>query len=89
MIHPFHPLYKHEFILLDNRHNWGEERVFYYDENGELKSLPTQWTNVIAQDPFVKKSSGRAYFNINGLIELTEIIKKIKNEKNSEKRCRK
>jgi hypothetical protein len=30
--HPFHPLYGHTFPLLSQRFSWGEERVFFSDQ---------------------------------------------------------
>lgn len=83
--HPFHPLYNQQFTLFDYRINWGEYRVFYFDKDGELKSIPAQWTSVYQPDPFLVISNGRSYFRVRDLLELAELIKKIeeaKEEKN-------
>ena len=81
--HPFHPLYKRKFILIDHRNNWGENRVFFYDATGELKSLPAQWTSVIPPDPFIILSKGVSYFNIKNLIEIVNLIEGVKASKHT------
>ena len=35
------------------RQNWGKDRVWRHDEDGQLFSLPAGWTDVAAADPFV------------------------------------
>ena len=75
--HPFHPLLGKEFTLVTYRFNWGEDRVYYYDHDDELKSLPARWTSVIPEDPFVKISQGKAPFQLHDLIELSQLIENI------------
>jgi hypothetical protein len=72
--HPFHPLFGQHFELLDHRQTWGEDRVYYYDTQGQLKSLPAAWTSVSAADPFVSIAAGRSYFHIASLSELSRLI---------------
>jgi hypothetical protein len=78
--HPFHPLYEQEFILFSHQFTWGENRVYYYSEKGELKSLPAQWTSVYQQEPFVALSNGRSIFHVESLLELVELMKKFKED---------
>ena len=33
---------------------WGENRVFFLDDDATLKSLPTAWTDAAAPDVFVR-----------------------------------
>jgi len=33
--------------------NWAEDRVFFFDEERQLRSLPAAWTDVVGVDPFV------------------------------------
>jgi hypothetical protein len=68
--HPFHPLYQQEYELIDRHHNWGEDRVNYLDARGDLKSIPTRYTNIYAQDPFVSIAQDRAYFRTEDLLAL-------------------
>jgi hypothetical protein len=51
--HPFHPLFGRQVEFVARRRNWGEDRVYYPDEGGELGSLSTAWTDVAEVDPFV------------------------------------
>ena len=56
------------------RHNWGEDRVYFHDDDGRLVSVPAQWTNVLASDPFVALSRGRSAFRVQDLFELVGLI---------------
>ena len=68
--HPFHPLAGLEFELVKRRRNWQQDRVYFYDGEGELVSLPAEWTDAVAADPFVVVAAGRAPFHLAGLLEL-------------------
>ena len=50
--HRFHPRCGAEHELVTRRLNWGEDRVFYYDPDGKLKSLMANVTDVAAVDAF-------------------------------------
>ena len=41
------------FELVTRRQNWGEDRVWFHDQEGHLASIPTSWTDVAVLDPFV------------------------------------
>jgi hypothetical protein len=51
--HPFHPLNGREYVLAGQHLNWGEDRVFYHDADGEPRSMPTDWTSLAPPDPFL------------------------------------
>jgi hypothetical protein len=72
--HPFHPLFGRKFDLLTHRRNWGEDRVYYQDEDGGLRSLPAHWTDVVPPDPFCAISAGRAHFRPADLQALANLI---------------
>ena len=72
--HLFHPLFGHEFDLINYRHCWSEDRVFYVDETGRVRSLPAQWTSGVAYDPFVVVSAGRSALRFADLLELAELV---------------
>jgi hypothetical protein len=48
-----------------------------YDTGGKLVSLPAEWTDVVAQDPFVVVSAGRSPFHIEGLVGLADLVAQI------------
>jgi hypothetical protein len=72
--HPFHPLLGHEFEQVDRRQTWGEDRVYFHDEYGELKRLPAAWTSAAQVDAFVVISAGRSHFRVEDLLELASLI---------------
>ncbi|UCF69643.1 MAG: Y4bD/Y4pK family protein [Acidobacteriota bacterium] len=78
MTHPFHPLVGEEFSLVTQRHNWGEDRVYYHDAEGRLKSLPARWSSVFPEDPFVVIAAGRSCFRVEDLRELSELIGRLR-----------
>jgi hypothetical protein len=58
--HPFHPLFARQFEFVSRRRDWGEDRVYYHDERGELGSLPTGWTDVADADVVLAENVIRA-----------------------------
>jgi len=74
--HPFHPLCGAEYELVTRKLTWGEDRVFYYDASGRLKSLMTNVTDVLARDAFDRISAGRSAFRIDDLLELRRLFEK-------------
>ena len=57
---------------------WGEDRVFYYDASGRLKSFMTNVTDVVEKDSFDRISAGRSAFRIDDLLELRRLVEKHK-----------
>ena len=54
--------------------NWREDRVWFHDVAERLRSLPADWTNVVAADPFNVVAAGRAAFRVEELLELVRLI---------------
>jgi hypothetical protein len=54
--------------------NWGEDRVWFHDAAGRLRSLPANWTSAAAEDPFNVVAAGRAAFRVEELLELAQLI---------------
>ena len=75
--HPFHPLSGQEFEFVKRRRNWRQDRVYFCDGAGELVSLPAEWTDVVAADPFVVVAAGRSPFHVAGLLELSDLIARL------------
>jgi hypothetical protein len=76
--HPFHPQYGQEIELVVRRVQWGEDRVFYRSAEGPLSSLPARWTSVVPDDPVVALTRGRAPFRVADLIELAQLVSRLK-----------
>lgn len=78
MTHPFHPLRDSEWEIVDYRHTWGEDRVYFHDADGVLRSLPAAWTSVHDVDLAVVVGGGRAAFRVADLIELVVLMRKVR-----------
>jgi hypothetical protein len=72
--HPFHPLSGREFEFVKRRRTWGEDQVFFYGPGGVLTWLPAEWTDAVAEDPFVAAAAGRAPFRTADLLELAALV---------------
>jgi hypothetical protein len=72
--HPFHPWHEREFELVAYKNAWGEDRVYFYNEHQQLTGLSASWTDVVAVEPFVLVSAGRALFRAEDLLELAGLI---------------
>jgi hypothetical protein len=74
-------LFQQEFELITCRQNWGEDRVWFHDGNGRLRSVPTNWTDAAGRDPFVVVAAGRSLFRITDLLELVQRIRALELER--------
>jgi hypothetical protein len=72
--HPFHPLSGQDFEFVEYRQNWGEDRVYLHDEDGQLFSLPAAWTDAALVDPFVVVAAGQCAFTTDGLLGVADLI---------------
>jgi hypothetical protein len=72
--HPFHPWRGKEFVFIAVRHTWGEDRVFFFADDGTQKSLPRAWTDAADLDVFVAVAAGRCPFRVADLLVLAEIF---------------
>ena len=72
--HPFHPRFSQEYLLVELRQNWGEDRVYYHDADNRLRSLPTSWTSLASVNPFLIAAEGRSRLHIDGVLALTRLI---------------
>jgi hypothetical protein len=61
-------------VLLAVRHTWGEDRVFFLDEEGTQRSLPRGWTSAADPDAFVALAAGRSAVRVVDLLVLVELL---------------
>jgi hypothetical protein len=78
VIHPHHPLRGQSFGLVTYRHNWGEDRVYFHDGNGVLRSIPACWTTILPADPFVVVAAGRSLFRFEDLLKLADLVERVR-----------
>jgi hypothetical protein len=60
------------------RHLGGEQRACLETPDGELVWLPRRWTSLEALDPFVERSAGRASFRTEDLVELAQLVERLR-----------
>jgi hypothetical protein len=72
--HPFHPWVGREFVFVAIRPAWGEDHVFFFDEDGVQGSVPAAWTDAVALDSFVGLSGGRSAFRVADLVALGALM---------------
>jgi hypothetical protein len=48
-----------------------------------VTALPTRWTSLQEEDPFLVVSAGRSHFQVGDLIDLAVLITELQSEKNS------
>lgn len=77
VIHPFHPWYGRRFELVEYKNAWGEDRVYFHNEEQQLIALPASWTDVVAADPLVSVGNGRALFRADDLCELSGLVRRL------------
>ena len=80
IIHPFHPLLNKEFEIHSIKTPHGERRVYFYNSEGHIASVPLEWTDVEPPDPFVVISAGRSFFRIKDILRLVHLVDEIKKE---------
>jgi len=73
--HPFHPLFGRRFELVSVRQTWGEYRVYFHDDKGQLRLLPASWTDADAVDPFIEQAAARAHFKAADLLALVCLVR--------------
>jgi hypothetical protein len=81
--HPFHPLAGKDFGFVEHRQNWGEDRVYLHDADGQLFSLPAAWTDAATADPFVVVAAGRCPFTANSLLTVADLIDRFRARRDS------
>lgn len=80
MTHRFHPWFEREFVFLAVRQTWGEDRVFFLDEDGTQRSLPAGWTDAVEPDVFVAMAAGRCPFRVEDLLALADLVEALHGE---------
>jgi hypothetical protein len=78
--HPFHPLYDTKLQIVSLKQTWGEDRVFYYQDDGRITSIPACWTSIYEPHPFNIISQGRSAFRFRELLELAGLIEDFMSE---------
>jgi hypothetical protein len=67
-------LFGQEFDLVMRGQNWHEDRAWFHDRAGRLRSMPADWTSLVAEDPFNVVAAGRAALRLQELLDLAELL---------------
>lgn len=62
--------------MIDLWSRWGEWRVYYVSEDGDMSYLPASWTDAGSLDPFVEQAQGRAIARMEDLLALAKLTGK-------------
>ena len=73
--HPFHPLGGLEFEALEERDAFRHRVFVFHDPEGRKVQVPTAWTDAVAPDPFLVISKACAYFRVEDLLGMEELIR--------------
>ncbi|RZL92442.1 MAG: hypothetical protein EOP82_10170 [Variovorax sp.] len=71
-------MFGQEFDLVMHALNWHEDRATFHDATGRLPSVPAVWTDLISEDPFNAMAAGRAAFRVRELLDLAQMIRRLK-----------
>jgi Family of unknown function (DUF5372) len=63
---------------VEYRKNWGEDRVYFHDTEGQLQSILASCTDAGGVDPFVTMAAGRSFFRYEDLIKLADLLEKLR-----------
>ena len=66
----------------------GVRPVYLRDENGELFSVLTGWTDAAPVDPFVVVADGRCPFTTEGLLALADLIDRLRSQPDRDRAVR-
>lgn len=70
-------------MLCTRKQNWGEDRVMFFNAQGQLRSLPATWTDVDAPDARTEAGAGRAFLRADDLLMLVALVGEIKSRRMS------
>jgi hypothetical protein len=76
--HPFHPLSGRQLACVGERYNRYGTRLLLRVDDETVCSVPRQWTDVVASDPEVVIGEGRALLRVADLLELADLVTRIR-----------
>ena len=64
--------------MIERKLVWCDDRILYVDRDGHLRLVPTSFTDVYEEDPFIAVANGRCDITFDSLISLKDILQAIK-----------
>ena len=68
--HPFLPVSGREIDVVAQTTHWGEDRVFYLNDDGRRRSIAAAFTDLVQEDEFRRVGAERAAFRTSDLLSL-------------------
>ncbi len=65
-------------MLTTRKPNWGEDRVTFFDEDGQLRSLLASWTSVDEPDAFARAAAGLSWLRVDDLARLRALVDEVR-----------
>jgi hypothetical protein len=78
--HPYHPLSGKRFELIEHRCLFTESYVYFHDDDGHLREIPSAWTDFVKRDAFVEIAGDRSPLHAGRLRELADLVARMGNE---------
>jgi len=75
--HPFHPLSGRQFACVGERFNRYGKRLLLRVDDVTVRSVPPQWTDLVAPDPEIVMGRHRALFRVADLVELAQLVEEL------------
>jgi hypothetical protein len=75
--HPFHPLSGRQFACVGERCNRYGKRLLLRVDDVTVRSVPPQWTDLVAPDPEIVMGGHRALFRVADLVELAQLVEEL------------
>jgi hypothetical protein len=75
--HPFHPLSGRQFECVGERCNRYGKRLLLRVDDVTVRSVPPQWTDLVAPDPEIVMGGHRALFRVADLVELAQLVEEL------------
>jgi uncharacterized protein DUF5372 len=88
--HPFHPYSGQRGVCIAKRGNRAGKRWLLRFDDGQICSIPPQWTDAATPDLEVVAGVGRALCSLTDLLELSELVAHLMSQKSvtRAKRCK-
>ena len=76
--HPFHPLFAQRLPCVGRRYNRHGERILLQTADAAIWSVPPRWTDLMSPDPEVVMGNGRAALRFADLLELVDLVDRLR-----------
>jgi hypothetical protein len=76
--HPFHPLSGKQLACVGERHNRYGRRLLLQVDDVTVRSVPPQWTDLVAPDPEIVIGEHRAVCRVADLLALAQLVDQLR-----------